>query len=588
MKAATHIERRQPVAVPEGFPADLHPLLAQVLASRHINTASELQLSLEALLPPDSLLGLEAAVTLLVEALQQRQRILIVGDFDADGATSTAVAVRALRAMGAAAVDFLVPNRFEYGYGLTPEIVAEALQRRPDLIVTVDNGISSLRGVAAAREAGVRVLVTDHHLPAAELPAAHAIVNPNQQGDPFPAKGTAGVGVIFYVMLALRTRLRETGWFAARGLAEPNLAQLLDLVALGTVADVVPLEQNNRILVAQGLRRIRCGQGCPGVQALIAVAGRNAARLVASDLGFAVGPRLNAAGRLDDMSVGIRCLLTDSEPEARAIAAELDALNRERREIEEGMRNEALEELQRLHLEGEGELPRGLCLYNPDWHQGVIGILASRIKERLHRPVIVFADGEEGIIKGSARSIPGLHIRDALDAVAAHHPGLISKFGGHAMAAGLSLEREHYPQFKSAFEEEVERQIGGEALRGILLSDGELPAEMFDLELARLLRDFMPWGQAFPEPLFDGFFSIVDRRIVAGKHLKLQLLPLDGGAVVDAIAFNIDLESGILEAPWTHLAYRLDVNEWRGNESLQLLVSHLEPLFDEPCGQGEG
>ena len=428
---------------------DLPPLLTRLYAARGVQSVEELDKGLARLIPYRQLKGIESAVALLVEALEQRQRILFVGDFDADGATASSVGVLGLRMLGAAHVDYLVPNRFEYGYGLTPEIVAVALQRQPDLLVTVDNGISSVEGVAAAKAAGLKVLVTDHHLPGPELPAADAIVNPNQPGCEFPSKSLAGVGVIFYVLLALRARLRELDWFARTGLAEPNLAELLDLVALGSVADVVPLDANNRILVHQGLARIRKGFARPGLKAILEVAGKQAARISSTDLGFILGPRLNAAGRLDDMSLGIECLLTDDAALAADMAQQLDALNQDRKAIEQGMQREALAQLKDLPLDS---LPFGLCLFEPDWHQGVIGILASRLKERYHRPTIAFADAGDGLLKGSARSIAGFHIRDALDAVAARHPGLISKFGGHAMAAGLSLPQEHFGAFAAAFD----------------------------------------------------------------------------------------------------------------------------------------
>ncbi len=576
MKAGgKHIVRRGPAPIPPGFPPDLNPVLARVLASRRVVRAEELELRLEALLPYHALSGIDAAVELLAEGLERRWRILVVGDFDADGATSTAVAVRGLRAMGAAEVDFLVPNRFEFGYGLTPEIVAVAAERRPDLIVTVDNGISSVGGVAAANAAGIRVLVTDHHLPGEQLPEAAAMVNPNQHGDAFASKGLAGVGVIFYVLLALRGHLRELGWFTARGLELPNLARYLDLVALGTVADVVPLDHNNRILVAQGLARIRAGQACPGILALIAVAKRDHRRIVASDLGYAIGPRLNAAGRMDDMSRGIRCLLTDDPHEAQAMAAELDRLNLERRSTEEGMREEALADLKRMDLDEEA-MPFGLCLYNPDWHPGVVGILASRIKERVHRPVIVFTDWGEDEIKGSARSVNGVHIRDALDAVAAAHPGLLVKFGGHAMAAGLTLKRTDLETFRAVFDAEVRRHLAEEDLHGVVHSDGGLGPDEADLELAELLRMAMPWGQGFAEPVFDDEFEVVQRRVVGERHLKLALRWPGEGRTVDAIAFYADFEALPEGMRRARVAYRLDVNEWQGRRSLQLVVEHIE------------
>jgi single-stranded-DNA-specific exonuclease len=474
-------------------------------------------------------------------------------------------------------VHYLVPNRFEYGYGLTPEIVAVAGRLQPALIMTVDNGIASVAGVAAARAAGMRVLITDHHLPGETLPAADAIVNPNLPGERFPSKALAGVGVAFYVMLALRAHLRTSGWYGRRGMAEPNLAQWLDLVALGTVADVVPLDRNNRILVQQGLARIRAGACVPGIRALLETGGRNPARAVAADLGFAVGPRLNAAGRLDDMSLGIECLLTDDRSAARAMAAQLDALNCDRREIESDMQAQALVALEQLAL-GSRRLPTGLCLYDPGWHQGVIGILAARIKERVHRPVIAFARSGADEIKGSARSIPGLHIRDALDAVAARHPALIRKFGGHAMAAGLTLAETDFADFAAAFDAEVARHLDADALECVLVSDGALEAADFCLDTAQALRDAGPWGQGFPEPLFDGEFAILEQRVVGERHLKLVVRPGAGDSRLDAIAFN----TGPVPADCRHarLAYRLDVNEFRGQVSPQLRVEYLEPVRD--------
>lgn len=566
-----------PRSLPSVLPdlGDLPPLLTRLYAARGVQSAAELDKALARLIPYRELLGIDAAVELLVAALEQRQRIVIVGDFDADGATASSVGVLALRMLGAAHVDYLVPNRFEYGYGLTPEIVAVALEKRPELLITVDNGISSIDGVAAAKAAGLAVLVTDHHLPGHELPAADAIVNPNQPGCSFPSKALAGVGVIFYVLLALRARLRELDWFARAGIAEPNLAELLDLVALGSVADVVPLDANNRILVHQGLARIRAGRARPGLRAILEVAGRDHRRITSTDLGFILGPRLNAAGRLDDMSLGIECLLCEDEALARDMAQQLDQLNHDRKAIEQGMQREALAQLKDLKVE---ELPFGLCLFDADWHQGVIGILASRLKERYHRPTIAFADAGDGVLKGSARSIPGFHIRDALDAVAARHPGLISKFGGHAMAAGLSLPQENFGAFAAAFDAEARRQLVEDDLAGRLLTDGSLSAEEFCLDLAQQLRHAGPWGQHFPEPLFHGVFEIVQQRIVGERHLKLVLKSECGRAQLDAIAFNIDRE--LWPNPnvrWAEVAYKLDVNEYRGQESVQLLVAHIEP-----------
>ena len=552
-----------------------HEILTRIYTARDITDPAELEYSLSKLLPYKTLLGINKAVAILVNAIKQQQRILIVADFDADGATSCAMMMRALKMMGAKQIDYLVPNRFSYGYGLTPEIVELALSRKPDVIVTVDNGISSVEGVAAAKQAGVSVVVTDHHLPGSVLPDADAIVNPNQDGDVFTAKSTAGVGVAFYVMLALRAELRNQKWFEQNSIKDPNLASLLDLVALGTVADVVPLEQNNRILVAQGLARVRKGECCPGIEALLRVAGRNQSECVASDFGFTVGPRLNAAGRLEDMSVGIECLLTDDPVRALELARQLDSLNKQRREIETDMRQQAFVALEQLEL-GE-ELPVGVCLYDSSWHQGVIGILASRVKEQLHRPVIAFAPGEEkGSIKGSARSIPGLHIRDALDAIAARYPSLIQKFGGHAMAAGLSLAADKFADFSIAFDKQVCAMLAEEDLQGLILSDGELPASELSLEFAQQLRNAGPWGQGFPEPVFDGQFEIVSKKLLADKHLKMMLrLPGQSGCI-DAIAFNMTDEEWPTGTQQVRLAYRLDVNEFQGRKTAQLMVEQIE------------
>lgn len=552
----------------------LPPLLTRLYAARGVQSAAELDKGLARLIPYQQLKGMDSAVELLVQGLEQGQRMLIVGDFDADGATASTVGVLGLRMLGAAHVDYLVPNRFEYGYGLTPEIVAVALERQPQLLITVDNGISSVEGVAAAKAAGLTVLVTDHHLPGAELPAADAIVNPNQPGCDFPSKALAGVGVMFYVLLALRARLRETGWFTAQR-SEPNLAELLDLVALGSVADVVPLDANNRILVHQGLARIRAGRSRAGLRAILEVAGRDHRRITSTDLGFILGPRLNAAGRLDDMALGIECLLCDDEALARDMAVQLDQLNQDRKAIEQGMQREALAQLKDLPLE---DMPFGLCLFEADWHQGVIGILASRMKERYHRPTIAFADAGDGLLKGSARSVPGFHIRDALDAVAAKHPQLISKFGGHAMAAGLSLPAANFAAFAAAFDAEVRRQLCADDLTGRLLSDGSLAVEEFHLPLAKELRNAGPWGQHFPEPLFHGVFQLVQQRIVGERHLKVVLKSECGSVQLDGIAFGVDRE--VWPNPtvrWVDLAYKLDVNEYRGQETVQLLIAHIQP-----------
>ena len=559
------------------FSPEIPPLLQRIYAARGVTSDQQLERSLARLPKPQTLRGLNAAIALLAEALREQQNILIVGDFDADGATSTAVSLLALRGMGFQQVDFIVPNRFEYGYGLTPEIVELAKERNPDLIITVDNGISSIQGVAAAHAAGIKVLITDHHLPGKELPKAAAIVNPNQNQCEFPSKNLAGVGVAFYLMSALRSHLRESDWFAENNIPEPNMADWLDLVALGTVADVVPLDEVNRILVHQGLQRIRAGKTRPGLQALLDLSGRDPQRLVAADLGFALGPRLNAAGRLDDISIGIQCLLEEDAYMAREYALQLDELNRDRRVIEADMQREALIALEQLNLD-EQQLPWGLCLFDANWHQGVVGLLASRIKDRIHRPVIAFADAGNGEYKGSARSIKGLHIRDALDAVASRHPELISKFGGHAMAAGLSLPGERYEDFVAAFDAEVRRQLSPADLEAEILTDGSLNSDELNIDTAQLLRESGPWGQHFPEPLFEGEFYIVQQRIVGEKHLKLMLaLDEEKRQLIDAIAFNVDTDQWPNPAAEkVSLVYKLDINLWQGRESVQLMVEHLD------------
>lgn len=567
--------RIEPRPLPEILPflGEMPTLLTRLYAARGVQSQAELDKSLARLIPYQQLKGIDAAVDLLVVALEQRQRILIVGDFDADGATASTVGMLGLRLLGAAHVDYLVPNRFEYGYGLTPEIVKVALTRTPQLLITVDNGISSIEGVAAAKEAGLSVLVTDHHLPGNELPAADAIVNPNQPGCEFPSKALAGVGVIFYVLIALRARLNSLGWY--QNSKAPNIAELLDLVALGSVADVVPLDANNRILVHQGLERIRAGRARPGLKAILEVAKRDHSRITSTDLGFILGPRLNAAGRLDDMSLGIECLLTDDANAAREMAAQLDEMNQDRKSIEQGMQREALAQLKELPLES---MPFGLCLFDPEWHQGVIGILASRLKERYFRPTFAFADAGDGMLKGSGRSVAGFHIRDALSVVAAQHPDLISKYGGHAMAAGLTLPEANFAVFSRAFDAEVRRQLREEDLTGRLMSDGSLAVEEFHLELARALRNAGPWGQHFPEPLFHGVFQLVEQRIVGERHLKVVLKTECGSVKLDGIAFGVDRE--VWPNPtirWVELAYKLDLNEFRGNETVQLMIAHIEP-----------
>jgi len=573
--AAGKIIQRRPLTATGDLPSDMDPVLHRIYRARQVTSAQELEQSVERLIPPACLKGTAQAARLLADAIERRLRLLIVADFDADGATSCALAVRALRALGAQDVHYLVPNRFEYGYGLTPEIVRLAAQRKPDLIITVDNGISSVAGAEEARRHGIEVLITDHHFPGEMLPPAAVIVNPNQPGDDFPSKSLAGVGVIFYVMLALRAHLRETGWFTQRHVAEPNLARLLDLVALGTVADVVPLDHNNRVLVGQGLRRITQGAACAGINALLRTAGRSPERATAMDLGYVVGPRLNAAGRLTDMSLGIECLLTDDPDVAQDMACELDALNHERRGIEARMQQQALAAVEHLHLD-QAALPRGLCLFDESWHQGVIGLVAARIKERVHRPVIAFAPAGGDEIKGSARSVPGLHIRDTLDAVATRNPQLLSKFGGHAMAAGLTLRRADLESFRQAFDEEVSRHLSDDDLQGKILSDGELDATELTLSLAELLRTAGPWGQGFPEPLFDGCFEVLNQRVVGERHLKMTLRVPGRSKTVDAIAFNSVRENPVPAYARIRAVYKLDVNEYQGSRALQLIIEYLE------------
>ena len=569
--------RRREIGVEDQLPADLPPLLKRLYLQRGVRSAAELERGAKHLLPFTSLSGLDAAVELLHQALLDGRRIMVVGDFDADGATSTALTVLALRSMGGHNVQYLVPNRFDDGYGLSPEVVEQARARGAQLILTVDNGISSHSGVACAHQHGIPVLVTDHHLPGETLPDAEAIVNPNLRDCAFPSRALAGVGVAFYLMMALRAHLRKLGWFGATR-AEPNLAELLDLVALGTVADVVPLDVNNRILVWQGLSRIRAGKCRPGIRALLEIANRDARQLVASDLGFALGPRLNAAGRLDDMSVGVALLLTDDITQARMLANELDALNQTRKEIEQGMQSEALALCQTLERQ-QTELPLGLAFYHPEWHQGVVGILASRLKERFYRPVIAFAPAGDGTLKGSGRSIPGLHLRDALERLDTLYPGMMLKFGGHAMAAGLSLEEAQFEAFRQRFADLLGEWLSEESLQSVIWSDGALQPGEFSLQTAELLREAGPWGQAFPEPAFDGKFKLLQQRLVGERHLKVMLEPLGGGPLIDGIAFNVDTtlwpDNSVRQV---ELAFKLDINEYRGNRSVQLIIDHLWPL----------
>ncbi len=561
--------------------SDLHPLLQQLYANRRIEHLKQVQYSMKHLSDYKSLKGIDAAARIISECIIGDKNIIIIGDFDADGATSSALMVRALRMFGAGSVSYLVPNRFEYGYGLSPEIVSLAARQSPDLIITVDNGIASHEGVVEANRLGIEVVVTDHHLPADTLPAAAAIVNPNQKGCDFPCKNTAGVGVAFYVMLAVRACLRESNWFDNSPFNGelPNMASLLDLVALGTVADVVPLDENNRLLVELGLQRIRQGRACAGINALLNITGKQFSQCHSQDFGFVIGPRLNAAGRLEDMSIGIECLLTDDSGHALMLARELDDINHQRKQIEGDMLTQALDVLEREFFSDKSiGMNTGLALYHPDWHQGVIGLLASRVKEKYHRPVFAFARAEElGVLKGSGRSIPGLHIRDALDFVSKKHPGMILKFGGHAMAAGLSLLPEKFDEFKQAFDDIVKKLLDEKALTQVQETDGAIPEALMTMETSELIKFASPWGQAFPAPVFDDIFSVDNWRIVGEKHLKLVLRQVDSQKQYDAIAFNMT-ESVLPSGESSHIraVYRLDVNEFRGKRSLQLIINYIE------------
>lgn len=556
---------------------DLHPLLKKIYANRGVRSLNELDLGLSGLLPFHALSQIDKAVDILYEALQKQQKIIIIGDYDVDGATSTALAVRLLRAFGAENIEFLVPNRFTYGYGLSPEIVNLAALKNPDVLVTVDNGISSLNGVLAANALNIDVIVTDHHLAGSKLPEATAIVNPNQPKDKFPSKNLAGVGVLFYVMLALRAKLRACNWFEEMNIKEPILSEYLDLVALGTVADMVSMDKNNRILVDQGLRRICAGKCCVGITAILQVASRSQSNIVASDLGYTIGPRLNAAGRLEEMSLGVNCLLTDDFSKALAYATELEKLNVERRSIEHEMRQEALALIDHYPLHQDEKLPHGLCLMNENWHQGVVGIIASRIKDQLHRPTIVFAQIEDDILKGSARSIPKLHLRDALANIALEYPDLIMRFGGHAMAAGLVIPKQRYQEFADIFDRQVRRTLNENDFACEYITDGALEYEYFDVDVAALLKHAGPWGQDFQEPLFDGRFHVLDQRLVGSKHLKITLE--FQAKRIDAIAFNVDLNAWPNHrCEFIEAVYRMDVNSFRGRQTLQLIVEHLEAI----------
>ncbi len=571
---APRIARREAPGAAALVAAGLHPVLATVYAGRGVGAPEDVDHRLRFLLPPSGLGGIDAAASLLAEAIAQGRRIIVAGDYDCDGATGCAVGVRGLTLLGARAPEFVVPNRAVHGYGLGPALVESLRPRAPGLILTVDNGVASVAGVAAAAALGVPVLVTDHHLPGDALPAAAAMVNPNLPGDPFPSKALAGVGVLFYLLLATRAVLRDRGWFdPAR--PEPDLAELLDLVALGTVADLVPLDRNNRILVSAGLRRIRAGAACTGIAALFEVAGRDASQACAADLGFSIAPRVNAAGRLEDMGFGIRCLLANSRDEAMVLAARLDSINAERRELQAAMTDEAAGILARLAPSGDA--PPGVCLFDPGWHAGVVGLVASRMKDRLQRPVFAFAPAGDDLaqLRGSGRSVEGFHLRDALVELDARHPGLLTRFGGHAMAAGLSMPLAHYESFAMAFERIARRHLGEAAGAEVLWSDGELPAAAATLELADALRGAGPWGQAFPEPAFDGEFEVADVRVVGVRHQRLQLRHAGCGTAVDAMHFG-GVAQGV-PPQRIRAIYQLAVDDWRGERRVRLFLRHREP-----------
>ncbi len=576
MFADRKVRQRQTGDASEALPDTLHPVIRRILLARKITDEKSLDLTLGRLQPPTALSGIVEAAEILADAVVSGQSIMVVGDFDADGATGTALTVRALHLMAATRVDFRVPNRFEFGYGLSVGLVETLADNPPDVLVTVDSGISSIEGVKRARELGCKVIVTDHHLPGETLPEADAIVNPNCPGDRFPSKNLAGVGVVFYLVSALRGALRERNWFTLPR-QEPNLGRLLDLVALGTVADLVALDDNNRILVRQGMERIRQGLCSPGLLALLRLGKRDFRHLVASDLAFAVAPRLNAAGRMEDMSVGIRCLLTDDRDEAMALAEELDALNHDRRGRQETMQQQALDQLKELtdSLAKDG-LPAGLCLYDQGWHQGIVGLVASKIKDAVHRPVLAFAPESEGsdVLKGSARSVNGVHIRDVLARIDALHPRMIQAFGGHAMAAGLTLQLNQLEPFQQALNESIEFFLQGMTLSNEILTDGELAATDIDLPFAEQLRDLGPWGQRFPEPLFEGRFVVEESRVVGGSHLKMQLRPVDGHNRIDAIAFG-RLPEDLPDSDTVRLIYKLDINHFRGHKTCQLIVEQI-------------
>jgi single-stranded-DNA-specific exonuclease len=574
LMSVLQLRRRSMQGEPAGWGDTLHPILQRIYAARGVLSPDQAEHRLNRLLSPRELGGIDHAVALLAEAIRDDASIMIAGDYDCDGATGTAVAIRGLRLLGAKRVDYVVPNRFVHGYGLTPELVA-SLPSHAQIVVTVDNGVASIAGVAAAKARGMKVIITDHHLPGEQLPIADAIVNPNLHDDGFPSKALAGVGVMFYVLLALRAHLREQGRFAPN--AEPDLSSLLDLVALGTVADLVPLDFNNRILVEAGMKRLRSRRGCAGITALVEASQRSVSTACTSDLGYAVGPRLNAAGRLEDMRLGVECLLTDDPVQAHRYAELLSSINQERRDLQAAMVAEA--EVMVASASSVDAQTVGVTLFEPSWHAGVVGLVASKLKERLHRPVIAFAPAGEDDpdhLRGSARSISGFHIRDALAAVDARHPGLIERFGGHAMAAGLSLRTDDYPRFAQAFDAVAREWLNEEQLQAVLYTDGEMPVGMFTLDMARLIRFAGPWGQAFPEPVFENRFECFSWRQMGERHLRLNLRDPRDDSLYDAVMFNA--YNG--EPPPTVLraAYELTINDWQGRESPRLLLRHIEPV----------
>ena len=565
--------------VPDGInlPDSIHPVLKRIYASRNIKSSEDLDYSLGSLIPYEELSGVDDAVILLQEMITQKKRILIVADFDADGATSCALAIRGLTAMGAEDVIYVVPNRFEHGYGLSPKIVDVALDHDPDLIVTVDNGISSISGVEHAKKNGIKVLITDHHLPGDKLPSADVIINPQLKENKFPSKNLAGVGVIFYILLALRAKLKAENWFDEKNIKYPNLANLLDLVALGTISDLVPLDKNNRTMVAHGLKLMRKNKSKAGILAILNQSGRQLSTLTSGDLSFAIAPRLNAAGRLTDMSLGIECLLTDDKENATEMAKKLNQLNIERRQIQDNMEEQAFTEFEKYLQDTSKKIPHGICIYNQNWHQGVVGVLAAKIKEKFNRPVIVFAQECQGILKGSARSITELHIKDVFDEIARLYPELILTFGGHAMAAGLTIEESQFDRFSDVFNKVVDRYISSDSLEDQCLTDGELSGDDFSLPLALAIQNAGPWGQSFPEPIFVGQFKILDKRVVGESHLKLKLQSRNNNTL-DAIAFNMTGDDWPSKLEQIISTYRLGINNYRGHSQVQLFIEHIEPF----------